>query len=218
MRIHREGTGSIFFVAILFLLAIIAIHYVTALFIFKILVLVPFAVVFILILWFFRIPRRMPVHDEKVVIAPADGKIVVIEKVVEEEYFKNERIQISIFMSPLNVHQNVYPIDGEVTYTAYHKGDYLVAWHPKSSTLNERATIVIKNKQGTEILVRQIAGAVARRICTYAKKGNSALQGSELGFIKFGSRVDVFLPVSSKIVCQINQKAVNKKTILAEIL
>jgi phosphatidylserine decarboxylase len=121
-------------------------------------------------------------------------------------------------MSPLNVHQNVYPIDGKVTYKKYHKGEYLVAWHPKSSTHNERSTLVIKHGNGSEILVRQIAGAVARRICTYSEVGVTAVQGNEFGFIRFGSRVDVLLPVNAKIVCTINQKAANKQTILAELL
>jgi phosphatidylserine decarboxylase len=175
-------------------------------------------VIFGLILWFFRIPDRIVNTDESKILAPADGKIVVIEKTVETEYFKDERIQVSIFMSPLNVHQNVYPIAGEVTYVRYHKGDYLVAWHPKSSTQNERSTVVIKHKNGTEILVRQIAGAVARRICTYSKVGDKVDQGAEFGFIKFGSRVDLFLPLDAKIECNLEDIPINKQTVIASIL
>lgn len=217
MKIHREGRipiliGSIFLISIL-----LAAYFLIPGLLIKILVAIPPFILYLLILWFFRIPNRQVVKDNKTVIAPADGKIVVIEKTMEEEYFKDERLQISIFMSPLNVHQNVYPIDGKITYKKYHKGKYLVAWHPKSSTQNERATFVVKHKNGTEILVRQIAGAVARRICTYAEVGDNAMQGNELGFIRFGSRVDVFLPVDSKIICSINQKTINKQTILAEL-
>jgi phosphatidylserine decarboxylase len=184
---------------------------------FKIILLLPFLVIFGLVLWFFRLPARDINKGENKVLAPADGKVVVIEKTVEPEYFKDERIQVSIFMSPLNVHQNVYPIDGEVIYTKYHKGEYLVAWHPKSSTLNERSTVVIKHKSGKEILVRQIAGAVARRICTYSKVGDQVQQGTEFGFIKFGSRVDIFLPLDAKIDCNINDKPINKQTVIASL-
>lgn len=217
MKIHHEGVIPILIVSILLIIAVLSVLFFIPLLLIKGLVVVPVLIISLLILWFFRIPNREILKDNNLVISPADGKIVVIEKVKEEEYFMDERIQVSIFMSPLNVHQNVYPIDGEVVYKKYHKGDYLVAWHPKSSTQNERSTLVIKHEKGTEILVRQIAGAVARRICTYAEAGDNALQGAEFGFIKFGSRVDVFLPLDAKIVCNINDKSVNKRTVLAEL-
>jgi phosphatidylserine decarboxylase len=160
----------------------------------------------ILILQFFRIPKRTLNYQEGDVICPADGKVVVIEEVEETEYFKDKRIQVSIFMSPLNVHANYYPIPGENTYVKYHPGKFLVAWHPKSSTENERSTVVTKDKNGTEVLFRQIAGAVARRICLYAETGNKVEAGKEFGFIKFGSRIDIFLPLN----CQINVKIGDK--------
>ncbi len=217
MTIHREGRLIILVSAsiLIFIAGGTLLMPMSALI--KTLILVPFMVIFFLIIWFFRIPFRSYVPQENVVYAPADGKIVVIEKTTEQEYFKDERIQISIFMSPLNVHQNIYPIGGTVSYTKYHKGDYLVAWHPKSSTQNERSTVVIRNSKGIEILVRQIAGAVARRICTYAESGDIAEQGSEFGFIKFGSRVDVFLPLTATIECKLDQVTFNKQTVLAKL-
>jgi phosphatidylserine decarboxylase len=217
MTLHREGRISII-LALIILILITVLLIITPISVWlKIVILAPFIVLFGLILWFFRLPARTAIPDDSVIYAPADGKIVVIEKTREPEYFKDERIQVSIFMSPLNVHQNVYPISGEVSYTQYHKGDYLVAWHPKSSTQNERSTVVIRHNNGTEILVRQIAGAVARRICTYSKVGDRANQGSEFGFIKFGSRVDIFLPLNAKLECILNQKSINKETIIARL-
>ncbi len=161
---------------------------------------------FVLVAQFFRIPRRKLNYHEGDIICPADGKVVVIEEVEESEYFKDRRIQVSIFMSPLNVHANYYPISGENTYVKYHPGKFLVAWHPKSSTENERSTVVTKDKNGTEVLFRQIAGAVARRICLYAETNTQAHAGKEFGFIKFGSRIDIFLPLN----CQINVKIGDK--------
>ncbi len=158
------------------------------------------SVVFLfMVVWFFRNPDRTIVPDGSKILSAADGKVVVIEEVVEKEYFRDKRIQVSIFMSPLNVHANRYPITGKVSYYRYHPGKYLVAWHPKSSELNERSTIVIQDGQGREILLRQIAGAVARRIVSYTKEGQQVIQGDELGFIKFGSRLDIFLPPGTKI-------------------
>lgn len=154
------------------------------------------------VFWFFRIPARTFTQGEQLLISPCDGKVVVIEETHESEYFKDQRIQVSIFMSPLNVHVNRYPLSGTVQYARYHKGKYLVAWHPKSSTENERTTIVVKSSKA-EILIRQIAGAVARRIVMYSKEGDSAAQNAELGFIKFGSRVDLFLPLGTKINAKI---------------
>ncbi len=155
--------------------------------------------------------------DETIVVAPADGKVVVIEETGENEYFNDRRIQISIFMSPLNVHINRYPISGKVVYFKYHEGDYLVAWHPKSSTHNERTTIVVKSPSGIELLLRQIAGTVARRVVCYSKINSDVIQGDQLGFIKFGSRVDVFLPLSAKIDVELNQKVLANNTVLAHL-
>ena len=173
-------------------------------------------VLFFLIIWFFRMPPRTPVIDINKIIAPSDGKVVIIEKVHEPEYFNDERIQVSIFMSPLNVHAQWYPIKGKVKYYKYHPGKYLVAWHPKSSTLNERSTLVLENEKGIEILVRQIAGAVARRIVTYSEVGQDCDQGQEFGFIKFGSRIDLFLPQDSKIIAKIGDKTQGSLSTIAE--
>jgi phosphatidylserine decarboxylase len=172
---------------------------------------------FIFILFFFRLPARNIEPDPGLIYAPADGKVVVIEETVEEEYFKDSRLQISIFMSPFNMHSNRYPVSGHVKYVNYHPGNYMVAWHPKSSELNERSTIVIETDKGTEILVRQIAGAVARRIVTYAKEGQRVTQGDELGFIKFGSRVDIFLPLGTEVEVPILQQVKANKSIIAKI-
>jgi len=177
------------------------------------------AILYIAVLSFFRIPKaRYFVEDDKMIVAPADGKIVAIEEVEESEYFKDKRIQVSIFMSPANVHVNLAPIRGKVKYTKYHPGNYLVAWHPKSSEKNERFTTVIANEDTEfEILVRQIAGKVARKISNYLDEGEEILQGKELGFIKFGSRVDIFLPINTKIKVDLKQKVKGGKTILAEL-
>jgi phosphatidylserine decarboxylase len=172
---------------------------------------------FIFILFFFRLPARNIEPDPGLIYAPADGKVVVIEETVEEEYFKDTRLQISIFMSPFNMHSNRYPVSGHVKYVNYHSGNYMVAWHPKSSELNERSTIVIETDKGTEILVRQIAGAIARRIVTYAKEGQTVTQGDELGFIKFGSRVDIFLPLGTEVEVPILQQVKANKSIIAKI-
>jgi phosphatidylserine decarboxylase len=150
------------------------------------------------VFWFFRIPARTFLVDATAVTSPCDGKVVVIEETTETEFFKDKRLQISVFMSPLNVHNNLYPIDGIVEYVKYHPGKFLVAWHPKSSTENERSTVVVKGAKAT-ILLRQIAGALARRIVTYSETGNAIKQNEELGFIKFGSRVDMYLPIGTKV-------------------
>jgi len=170
---------------------------------------------FILILQFFRDPKRNTALDDNHIIAPADGKVVVIEEVEEKEYFKGKRRQISIFMSPLNVHVTRYPISGKVAYSKYHPGKYLVAWHPKSSEENERTTIVIHNKTLGDILYRQIAGAVARRIVNYAKKDRLVIQGEDAGFIKFGSRIDIFVPLDMNIKVSLDQKTRGGETIIA---
>jgi len=171
-------------------------------------------VFYFLVIQFFRNPVRHTPVDENHIIAPADGKVVVIEDVEEPEYFKGKRKQISIFMSPLNVHVNRYPISGKVLYQKYFPGKYLVAWHPKSSTENERTTVVVENAKG-QVLFRQIAGALARRIVCYAKEGDAAKQGEEYGFIKFGSRIDLFLPVDCKVNVTLGQKIKGGESIVA---
>ncbi len=170
--------------------------------------------ILILILQFFRNPKRKTKLDKNHIIAPADGKIVIIKEVLEEEYFKERKLQVSIFMSPLNVHVTRYPISGKVVFSKYHPGKYLVAWHPKSSILNERTSIVVKNDSVGEILYRQIAGALARRIVNYAKKDLNVVQGEDAGFIKFGSRIDLFLPVKSNVNVSIGQKVKGGITVI----
>ena len=162
-------------------------------------------IVLVLVLQFFRNPKRETLVNENHIISPVDGKVVVIEEVFEKEYFKDKRLQVSIFMSPINVHVTRYAISGKVVFSKYHPGKYLVAWHPKSSELNERTTVVLENNTVGKILYRQIAGAVARRIVNYAKIGDKAIQGADAGFIKFGSRVDLFLPVGTKLNVAIEQ-------------
>lgn len=169
----------------------------------------------IIILQFFRNPKRTVIINENQIIAPVDGKVVVIEEVFESEYFKDKRIQVSIFMSPINVHVTRYAISGIVKFSKYHPGKFLVAWHPKASEENERTTIVIENNTFGAILYRQIAGALARRIVNYAEEGMQVIQGEDAGFIKFGSRVDLFLPLGTKIDVVLNQKAIGGKTVIA---
>ena len=171
----------------------------------------------IIVLQFFRNPKRVTNVGDKNIVSPVDGKVVVIEEVFEPEYFKEKRIQVSIFMSPINVHVTRYPIGGQVTYSKYHPGKYLVAWHPKSSTENERTSIVIKNENCGEILYRQIAGALAKRIINYAKESTYVNQGDDAGFIKFGSRVDLFLPLDTKINVSLNQKVKGAEDIIAKV-
>lgn len=173
-------------------------------------------VILVLILQFFRNPKRVAIIDDNIISSPVDGKVVAIEKVFEKEYFKDERIQISIFMSPINVHVTRYALSGKVNFSKYHPGKYLVAWHPKSSEKNERTTVVVENKVFGEVLYRQIAGALARRIVNYAKVGETVLQGTDAGFIKFGSRVDLFLPLDSKIKVEIDQIVRGAEDIIAE--
>ena len=171
----------------------------------------------IIVLQFFRNPKRITNFGDNNIVSPVDGKVVVIEEVFEPEYFKEKRIQVSIFMSPINVHVTRYPIGGQVTYSKYHPGKYLVAWHPKSSTENERTSIVIKNENCGEILYRQIAGALAKRIVNYAKESSYVNQGDDAGFIKFGSRVDLFLPLDTKINVTLNQKVKGAEDIIARV-
>ncbi len=175
------------------------------------------SMLYLAILQFFRSPRIRIASHEKHVLAPADGKVVVIERVKETEYFKGERTQISVFMSPVNVHSNRNPVSGVIKYFEYHAGKYLVAWHPKSSALNERTTIVVERPDGIEVMIRQIAGALARRIKIYVKEGDVITQGEEFGFIKFGSRVDVILPVEAEVKVTVGDKTKAGVTVLAEL-
>jgi phosphatidylserine decarboxylase len=172
-------------------------------------------ILLILVLQFFRNPKRNFNIKEEQVLSPVDGKVVVIEEVFEKEYFNEKRLQISVFMSPLNVHVTRYPVGGDVVYSKYHPGKYLVAWHPKSSEENERTTVVVKSTQFGDVLHRQIAGAMARRIVNYAEEGDAVEQASDSGFIKFGSRVDVFLPLNAKVNVQLDQKVKGGLTVLA---
>ncbi|WP_028979793.1 phosphatidylserine decarboxylase family protein [Sporocytophaga myxococcoides] len=217
MVIHKEGYKILTYLFVVLLIVNLAVYY-----------LLPESVtirwtvwgisafIYIMILQFFRSPRRLIMTNDNHVIAPADGKVVVIEEVEEPEFFNEKRKQVSIFMSPVNVHINRNPISGMVTYFKYHPGKYLVAWHPKSSTENERTTIVVTAKNGTSILLRQIAGALAKRIVWYLQAGEEVKQGEELGFIKFGSRVDVFLPLDAKVNVTIGEKVKGGSTVIAE--
>ncbi len=216
MYIHKEGYPTITLVSSLFIgMLVAAIKTEDIASIIFWIVTVGLLVLLGLVLWFFRMPTRKASPENGQLLCPADGKVVVIEKTVEKEYFKDERIQVSIFMSPLNVHAQWYPCKGKVNYTQYHKGKFLVAWHPKSSELNERSTVVICRPDGKEILVRQIAGAVARRIVTYSKTNTEVNLNDELGFIKFGSRVDIFLPLDTDIKVAIDDKVTGNETVLA---
>jgi phosphatidylserine decarboxylase len=170
---------------------------------------------FVIVLQFFRNPNRQITASDDYIVAPVDGKVVVIEEVFEPEYFKDKRLQVSIFMSPINVHVTRYAVSGLVKFSKYHPGKFLVAWHPKASTENERTTVVIENKVFGEILYRQIAGALAKRIVNYAQEGTQVVQGTDAGFIKFGSRVDIFLPLGTKVNVKLNEVATGNKTIIA---
>ena len=213
---HKEGHTII----LIFLFAVVAdillLEYILDDGLIKIILQSVSIVILLLILQFFRNPVRNTIINEKHIISPVDGKVVNIKKVYEKEYFKDERLQVSIFMSPLNVHVTRYPISGKVNFSKYHPGEYLVAWHPKSSEKNERTTIVLENEVVGEILYRQIAGALARRIVNYAEVGENVTQGKDAGFIKFGSRVDLFLPVDSSLNIEINQHLRGGEDIISE--
>ncbi|WP_303318104.1 phosphatidylserine decarboxylase family protein [Flavivirga abyssicola] len=183
----------------------------------RILILVALLAFLILILQFFRNPKRHTSLNSKQVVSPVDGKVVVIEEVFEKEYFKEKRLQVSVFMSPINVHVTRYPISGNVIFSKYHPGKYLVAWHPKASEENERTTVVVENETYGKVLYRQIAGALAKRIVNYAKLNDKALQGEDSGFIKFGSRVDLYLPLDTNIKVQLNQKVRGGESVIAEV-
>ena len=207
MKIHKEGYKIIrnFIIISLIILLFFPYFYLSFILLSTLL----------LIVYFFRVPNRKIKTSKNVVFAPCDGKIVQIREVEETEFFKQKKILVSIFMSPLNVHSNHYPIDGNVVYTKYHPGKFLVAWNPKSSTKNERSSVVIENTK-ISVLVRQIAGALARRIVTYSKRNEQVMSGEELGFIKFGSRVDLYLPLSTKINVKLNEKVKAKISIIAK--
>jgi phosphatidylserine decarboxylase len=218
MSIHKEGykiliSGFIILLAVNIGVEIIWSDHI----LFKWLFLILSLLFYIFILFFFRLPVRNLEPDHGLVYSPADGKVVVIEETEEKEYFNDLRLQVSIFMSPFNMHSNRYPVSGKIKYVSYNPGKNMVAWHPKSSEFNERSSIVIETRDGKEILVRQIAGALARRIVTYAKKDQEVTQGDELGFIKFGSRVDIFFPVGTEIEVPILQHVRANKSILAKI-
>lgn len=218
MTIHKEGYKSILITAIIFaVINLLSFYFVS----YNLpwlswLIFIVSLGLLLFIISFFRVPNRQLTKGDNLVICPADGKVVVIEEVYDEEYFKDKRLQISVFMSPANVHQNRNPVAGDVVYNQYHKGKYLVAWHPKSSTENERHSVVIRNAKG-EILVKQIAGALAKRIINYLTVGQKVEQSAEYGFIKFGSRVDLLLPVGTRVNVKLNEVVKGGVTVLATL-
>jgi len=216
MTFHKEGYPTLIFIVVVIILlnwlldfffaeyiAITGLGYAVSIFL------------FVVVVQFFRSPKRTIEIDANNILSPCDGKVVVMEEVVEDEVLNEKRKQISIFMSPINVHSNLYPIAGEVKYYKYHPGKYLVAWHPKSSTENERTTVLVEDDKKRSVLFRQIAGALARRIVFYGKENDKVEQGSECGFIKFGSRVDLYLPLDAKIEVDLEEKVVGGKTVIA---
>jgi phosphatidylserine decarboxylase len=216
MRLHKEGYKIVAFAIIIWL----AVNYLVGLTgetVFRVFILLSTLPVLVLTIRFFRYPHRRIEENPRAVLSPADGTVVAIEETTENEYFKDRRLQISVFMSVYNVHINWNPVPGEVTYFKHHTGHFMAAYLPKSSTLNERATTVLKTADGTEVLVRQIAGAVAKRIITYSEVGKRVSQKDELGFIRFGSRVDIYLPVGTKVNVELCQEVTGSQTVLAEI-
>ncbi|MBF5026912.1 phosphatidylserine decarboxylase family protein [Planobacterium oryzisoli] len=215
MKLHKESRGTLIVASVSFaLIAFLAVYFLEG---WSLLVLLPLLVLYGLVFWFFRVPEREILEHHENVIAPVDGKVVMIKKVYEEEILKSEAIQVSIFMSPLNVHICRYPVSGQVTYKKYHPGKYLVAWHEKSSTENERTTVAVQSRTDHTVVFRQIAGYVARRIVFYCKEGDQAKAGHEFGFIKFGSRMDVFLPLDTEILCKIGDKTKGGIDIIAKM-
>ena len=212
---HKEGHKIILITFIICITIALLADYYSPFVWLRILLQVTALILLILILQFFRNPKRSTVASDINIIAPVDGKVVVIEEVFEKEYFKDNRLQVSIFMSPINVHVTRYPISGEIKFSKYHPGKYLVAWHPKASEENERTTVVVKNSEYGEVLYRQIAGALAKRIVNYAKEGMQVIQGTDAGFIKFGSRVDLFLPLNTNIKVKLHQKVKGGVDIIA---
>ena len=218
MKIHKEGRRILLFTLLGLLVVNLLLYQFNAIHVtFNKIFSAISVIVFLLLLQFFRSPFRNLILHEDLIIAPADGKVVVIEDVQEPEYFNDVRKQISIFMSPINVHITRNPVAGVVKYFKYHPGNYFVAWHPKSSTKNERTTVVVSSTAGPDILFRQIAGAMARRIVWYVKEGDEVSQGEEFGFIKFGSRVDIFVPVDTEIKVNIGQKTKGGQTVIAQL-
>ena len=217
MRIHKEGRVTLLIVAVF----IVVLNYAVIKLLRNQYIIYPVAVLsmalYLFNVWFFRVVNRPVIDDLNAVMAPCDGKVVVIENSIENEYLKEEAIQVSIFMSPLDVHMNWYPVSGKILYTKMHRGSHLVAWAPKSSIQNERSTVAIETQQGKKIVVRQIAGAVARRVVCYASKGKYADQNGHLGFIKFGSRVDLFLPKDAQIKVNLNEKVTGTQTVIARL-
>lgn len=212
---HKEGFKIILIASLLFVVAIVAAGELLDIAWLKTGIQLVALLFYIIILQFFRNPNRSIVANDNQIVAPVDGKVVVIEEVFEPEYFKDKRLQVSIFMSPINVHVTRYAVSGLVKFSKYHPGKFLVAWHPKASTENERTTVVIESKVFGEILYRQIAGALAKRIVNYAEEGEQVVQGTDAGFIKFGSRVDLYLPLGTKINVKLNEVAKGNKTIIA---
>ncbi|WP_055435461.1 phosphatidylserine decarboxylase family protein [Lacinutrix algicola] len=213
---HKEGHKIIVITFIIVIASYLAADFINIAWL-KYLVFATLAVFLYLILQFFRNPKRNTVNNNNHVLSPVDGKVVVIEEVFEKEYFKEKRLQVSVFMSPLNVHVTRYPINGKVLFSKYHPGKYLVAWHPKASEENERTTVVVENETYGKVLYRQIAGALAKRIVNYAKVDDTAVQGSDSGFIKFGSRVDLYLPLDTKIKVKLNEKVKGGESVIAEL-
>jgi len=217
MTIHQEGRSLLFGLLILLSAVCYGIHYWVGEGLYLNIHILISVILYLIVLQFFRNPSIAVQKNEKHILAPADGKVVVIEETTEEEHLKDRRIQVSIFMSPFNVHVNRMPAGGIISYFKYHPGKYLVAWHPKSSTENERTTVSVKMSNGDQVLFRQIAGALARRICWYIKEGSVMEQGQEFGFIKFGSRVDIFLPLNATVQVKNGQKTKGGQTIIATL-
>lgn len=216
MKLHKESKGTIVVASILFaVVAFVSIYFLEELSLF---IIIPLLIIYGLVFWFFRVPKRDIQDHKENVIAPVDGKVVMIKEVFENELLQEKVIQVSIFMSPLNVHICRYPVSGNVIYKKYHPGKYLVAWHEKSSTDNERTTIAIESLTNHKVVFRQIAGYVARRIVFYCNEGDSAKAGHEFGFIKFGSRMDVFLPLDTEIICKIGDKTKGGVDVIAKMI
>jgi phosphatidylserine decarboxylase len=214
---HKEGYKIIFITFVIVVAGVLLVDNFIDISWLRFLIMLTLFAFLILILQFFRNPKRLTSLNDNQIISPVDGKVVVIEEVFEKEYFKDKRLQISIFMSPINVHVTRYPIGGNVIFSKYHPGKYLVAWHPKASEENERTTVVVENEKIGKVLHRQIAGALAKRIVNYAKLNDKVVQGGESGFIKFGSRVDIFLPINTEVKVKINEKVRGGESIIAEI-
>jgi len=215
MKLHKESKGTITVATILF--AIIAAVSIYFLEMWSLLIIIPLLVIYSLVFWFFRVPNRDILDHVENVIAPVDGKVVMIKEVEEDEFIKGKAIQVSIFMSPLNVHICRFPVSGNVIYKKYHPGKYLVAWHEKSSTENERTTVAVESLTHHKVVFRQIAGYVARRIVFYCNEGDTAKAGHEFGFIKFGSRMDIFLPLDTEIICKIGDKTKGGVDVIAKM-